>query len=102
MRWSKRVSAVLCPLSGTVEAVTELLALNDPKGAVLAGLWKQEAPANNSPSGLRSLMPARNCGRPRSKVTYLGGAKTRDLFENLAAAGTTRGTRALAIGAFQN
>jgi len=41
-----------------VEAVTELLAHQRSEGAVLAGLWKQEAAREQLSSGLRSLMPS--------------------------------------------
>lgn len=98
----KAAQRKVIPTANATDAVTKLLASNDveisKRGALLAGLWKQEntrgqlAKWASQADGAPALREAAVRG-----LTYLGGEPTRLLFEQLTSADQSVATRILAI-----
>lgn len=90
------------PTTNPTEAISKLLGSNDveisKRGALLAGLWKQETTRDqlakwaSQTDGAPALREAAVRG-----LTYLGGEPTRALFEQLTSADQPTLTRVLAI-----
>ena len=90
------------PETGAAEAVVKLLASTDQeitsRGAVLAGLWKQETAREQLAKWASQVDASPALRRAAIKgLTYLGGPKTRDLFVQLTSADQPATTRILAI-----
>lgn len=87
---------------GVAEATTQLLSNTSPdiaaRGAMLAGLWKQES-AREKLAKWASQSDASPALRQAAikGLTYLGGPKTRELFDGLSKPAQPSGTRTLAI-----